>query len=129
MPKPAWENLDDFLQLDTKGGFAVKATITRITTKPPGAGWTAQEKPDDWEDGDPVTYTRDLVGIFDDPYLNADLGEYDVDTSAPRFTCKETDVGGVRRGDYLVLDGTMYNIMTDPQSDGAGMAILRMEPL
>lgn len=128
MPKPSWENLDDFLQLDTAGGFAVTAILTKVATSSPGSGWTAQALPEGWEEGDPVTYTRSLAGIFDDPYLNADLGEYEADTSAPRFTCKESDVAGVRRGDYLTLDGKTYNIMSDPQSDGAGMSILRMEP-
>lgn len=137
MPKPSWENLDEFLQLDDAGGFAVTAALTKVTTNPPGSGWAAQENPTGWEEGDPVTYTRALVGIFDDPYLNADIGEYEADTSAPRFTCKEVDVVGVGRGDYWQrLDaktmqpvGDLFNIMTDPQSDGAGMAILRMEPL
>ncbi|AWM87370.1 hypothetical protein [Microvirga sp. 17 mud 1-3] len=113
MSAPSWENLDDFLQDETAGGFAVPAVITLQ-----GAG------------------TRTVWGIFDDPYLNADLGEYEADTSAPRFTCKEADVDGVGRGDYWQrLDaitrqpvGPVYSIMTDPQSDGAGMAILRMEP-
>lgn len=114
MPAPSWEDLDAFLQDETAGGFAILAVISLH-----GAG------------------TRELHGIFDDPYLNADLGEYEADTSAPRFTCKEIDVVGVGRGDYWQqLDaktklpiGARYNIMTDPQSDGAGMAILRMEPL
>lgn len=105
MPKPSWENLDEFLQDETAGGFAVPAVINVQ-----GVG------------------TRTVTGIFDDPYLNAQLGEYEADTSAPRFTCKLSDVAGVGRGDYLTLDGTTYNIMTDPQSDGAGMAILRLEP-
>lgn len=106
MPKPSWENLGVFFQQDTAGGFATTAVITFCGTNE----------------------TREVRGIFDDPYLNADLGEYEVDTSAPRFTCAEADVVGVRRGDYLTLDGVTYNIMTDPQSDGAGVAILRLEP-
>lgn len=106
MPAPSWESLDDFLQPDTAGGFASTATITLQVTDE----------------------TRTVVGIFDDPYLNADLGEYEADTSAPRFTCKEADVAGVDRGDTLTLDGRVYDIMTAPQSDGAGMACIRMEP-
>ncbi len=106
MPSPSWENLDDFFDLDSSGGFAVSAVIDIQ-----GVG------------------ARTVNGIFDDPYLNADLGEYDTDTSAPRFTCKEIDVQGVGRGDYLTVNGTKYNIMTEPQSDGAGVAIIRMEPL
>lgn len=114
MPAPSWENLDDFLQPDADGGFACTAIITLQVT------------------GE----TRTVVGIFDDPYLNADIGEYEADTSAPRFTCKESDVAGVDRGDtWQEADpktrapvGPVYDIMTMPQSDGAGMAIVRMEP-
>ena len=114
MPNPSWENLDEFLQPETAGGFAVPAVITLQCHNKKRTVW----------------------GIFDDPYLNAELGEYEADTSAPRFTCKEVDVVGVARGDYWQrLDSTtmqpigdVFNIMTDPQSDGAGVAILRMEP-
>lgn len=114
MLSPSWENLDEFLQPESAGGFAILAVITLHG------------------DGE-----RHVWGIFDDPYLNADLGEYDVDTSAPRFTCKERDVVGVGRGDYwqrvnpetLQPVGERFNIMTYPQSDGAGVAILKMEPL
>lgn len=115
MPSPSWENLDDFLADDAAGGFAVPAAIYLYGVAQP----------------------RIVTGIYDDPYLNAQLGEYEADTSEPRFTCKETDVVGVKRGDYWQqLDsrtrqpvGPRLNIMTEPQSDGTGMAILRMEPL
>lgn len=113
MPAPSWENLDDFLQPESGGDFAILAAISLAGT----------------------SEVRQVWGIFDDPYLNAQLGEYEADTSAPRFTCKETDVAGVGRGDtWQQLDaktrapiGPVLDIMTDPQSDGAGMAIVRME--
>lgn len=107
MPAPSWENLDEFLQDETAGGFAIPAVFHL--------------------QGVPVP--RVVVGIFDDPYLNPQLGEYEVDTSEPRFTCKETDVADVERGDWVQLpDGKLYDIMTGPQSDGVGMAIVRLEP-
>lgn len=114
MPAPSWENLDDFLQPESGGDFAILAAITLQGT-------------------DQVLH---VWGIFDDPYLNADLGEYEADTSAPRFTCKESEVAGVGRKDtWQQVDpktrvpfGPILDIMTDPQSDGAGMAIVRMEP-
>lgn len=113
MPAPSWENLDAFLQLDDFGGFAHRAVITLQ-----GGGTIGP-----------------LAGIFDDPYLNAQLGEYQMDTSAPRFLAKETDFPGVRRGDsfYLVNKagvrvGKIYSIMTYPHADGTGMATLELEP-
>ncbi|WP_441228011.1 head-tail joining protein [Tardiphaga sp. 20_F10_N6_6] len=115
MPAPSWENLDDFLQPESGGDFAILAAITLQ-----GTGQ--------------VLYVH---GIFDDPYLNAQLGEYEADTSAPRFTCKEVDVPDVDRGDYWQqVDektrapiGDRFSIMTQPQQDGTGIAILHMEPM
>ncbi|MFW2072633.1 hypothetical protein ACG9Y7_04125 [Acinetobacter gerneri] len=105
MPAPSWENLDHFLQLDDVGGFAVTAKIS-------------------FRDEN----TREIAGIFDEPYLNAQLGEYEVDDAQPRFTCKELDCVGIKRGDYLTLqNGKQYFIMTYPQEDGTGLCILKLE--
>lgn len=113
MPKPSWENLDDFLQTDDAGGFAHRAVITLQ-----GGGTLGP-----------------VAGLFDDPYLNAQLGEYEMDTSQPRFLAKETDFPGVRRGDvFQLVDaggnpvGRPYAIMTYPHPDGTGMATLELEP-
>ena len=106
MTSPSWENLDVFLQTDAVGGFAITATIQFA----------------DGSDDKPVT------GIFDEPYLNAQLGEYEVDDAQPRFTCKSSDVKGVARGDdLLLLDGRKFHVMTYPQQDGTGMSILKLE--
>ena len=106
MASPSWENLDVFLQTDAVGGFAITATIQFA----------------DGSDDKPVT------GIFDEPYLNAQLGEYEVDDAQPRFTCKSSDVKGVARGDDLLLpDGRKFHVMTYPQQDGTGMSILKLE--
>lgn len=100
MPKPAWEDLDVFLSADE---FATNATV-RLQ-----------------EGG-----TRIVRGIFDDPYLNAELGEYEFDTNRPRLTCKEADVIGVKRGDLVDIDGRVYDVLSSPQPDGTGMALLEM---
>ena len=106
MTSPSWENLDVFLQTDAVGGFAITATIQFA----------------DGSDDKPVT------GIFDEPYLNAQFGEYEVDDAQPRFTCKSSDVKGVARGDDLLLpDGRKFHVMTYPQQDGTGMSILKLE--
>ncbi|MCU4540228.1 hypothetical protein KTJ16_03435 [Acinetobacter bereziniae] len=106
MPSPSWENLDVFLQKDDKGGFAITVTIEFLDCSP----------------------NRNITGIFDEPYLNAQLGEYEVDTIEPRFTCKEIDVVDVKQMDRLILDdGRTFNIMTYPQRDGTGLCILKLE--
>lgn len=70
---------------------------------------------------------KPVTGIFDEPYLNAQLGEYEVDDAQPRFTCKSSDVKGVARGDDLLLpDGRKFHVMTYPQQDGTGMSILKL---
>ena len=102
---PSWENLNDFLQPETAGGFAVPAVLSF-------QGSTVQ---------------RQISGIFDDPYFDAQLGEYVADASAPRFTCRMVDVADARRGDYLTVNGKTYSIMSAPQGDGTGIAVLRLE--
>lgn len=103
MRGPSWENLDDFLQLDSNGGFATPAVIQ-------------------FQDGG----TRTISVIFDDPYLNAQLGEYEADTSEPRISGKETDLAGVRRGDVVTVAGETFDVMTSPQADGTGWALVTM---
>lgn len=95
---PAWENLSDFLSL---GDFAVKVKVTL-------------------ESGE----VREFPGIFDDPYLNADLGEYEVDTSTPRVLCKMSDALGIQRGDTMEVEGVVYDIMRSPKPDGTGLATI-----
>ncbi|MEI4262793.1 head-tail joining protein [Roseovarius sp. D0-M9] len=100
MPSPSWENLDAFLQLDE---FAVTAIVT------PAEG-----------------VSRSIVGIFDDPFLDAQLGEYRLDTSAPRFQSTEQALSGIKRGDGVTIDGVEYIALGGPKSDGTGMATLEL---
>ncbi|MFY0309637.1 head-tail joining protein [Leisingera sp. D0M16] len=100
MPAPSWENADAFLQLDD---FAIEATVT------PQGG-----------------VSRTIRGIFDDPYLNAQLGEYEADASDPRLTCKETDVADLAEQDQVQIGAKNYYLLTAPQPDGTGFAVLRM---
>lgn len=96
--RPAWEDLDAFLDPDD---FGVRATIRMQA----GA-------------------VRHVVGIFDELYLNARIGEYEADTGRPRLLCKESDVAGVARGDVVELGGRTFDVLTSPQQDGTGMAVL-----
>jgi hypothetical protein len=97
---PSWDHLDDFLQLDD---FAVTAVIH---LQAGGA--------------------RTVVGLFDDPFLMAAAGGYERDQVKPTFQLKESDTVGMRRGDWLVVDGNTYDILTSPQGDGNGMSLLEM---
>ena len=98
MPATDWENLDEFLDIDE---FAVTADITL-------------------QDGS----TQSVRGVFDDPYLNAQIGEYELDTSRPRLTCKSIDVSQVQRGDEVTIEGETFDVLTFPQGDGEGMSVL-----
>ncbi|WP_228368224.1 head-tail joining protein [Klebsiella pneumoniae] len=107
MPHPSWDNPEDFLDMDD---FAVKAIIQ-------------------FQDGG----TRDIHGIYDGPYREGTLGEYQQDTTKPKFTCTEGVARGARRGDGLVVyqaDGKTvfgtFGIMTYPQPDGTGLEILEL---
>lgn len=98
--KPAWENLDIFLDTDD---FAIRATL-RLQ-----------------DNGERV-----VTGIFDDPYLNAETGEYELDTTQPRLTCRWVDVQDVTRGDTVEFEGRVYDVVTNAQPDGTGMATLAL---
>lgn len=102
MRAPDWESLDDFLNEEE---FATAVHVTRA-------------------DGAVLT----LSGIYEDQYLDAQLGEYRMDSTRPRVWCKQIDVQGVRRGDTCLVDGTLYDVLTEPQGDGAGMAMLDLAP-
>jgi hypothetical protein len=94
----------------------------------------------DWEDlglfldeeefASPVTLTRsdgsvlEFPAIFENPYLDAQTGEYNMDMARPRAWCAHSDVPGVQRGDACVIDGIRYDVLTRPQGDGSGMAML-----
>lgn len=102
MLSPDWENLDDFLSTDE---FATPAVLQL-------QGGT----------------TRPISGIYDEPFLNSELGEYNMDTTRPRMLCKAIDVVGVTRGDALVINGKTLDILSTPQADGTGMATLDLAP-
>lgn len=103
MPAPSWENLDAFFDLDTNGGFAFPAVLQSQK------GWT-----------------RTINAIFDDPYFNAQIGEYEADTSSPRLTAKESDLAGLLRGDTIIVAGETFDVLDSPEQDGTGTAVIRL---
>ncbi|MFV1534856.1 head-tail joining protein [Phaeobacter sp. JH209B] len=100
MNRPAWDDLDAFLQVDD---FAVKATVT------PRGG-----------------VPRQIKGVFDEPYFNTQLGEYEADATQPRFTCKAVDVVDLQDKAEVEINGQPYFLLTNPQEDGTGMAVLQL---
>lgn len=105
MPAPQWEDLDAFLQLDD---FAVPAVITRQVGAP-----------------------LPVVVIFDDPNVNADLGDaYTRDDVRPTANGKETAMPGVKRGDTITITfpagAQTFDILAAPMPDGTGMAKLAL---
>lgn len=105
MTSPSWENLDDFLGTDDDGGFAIPAVLH-------------------YQAGG----NKSVSIIFDEVYFNAQLGEYDADASDPTILGKLSDLKDARRGDTATIAGKTYNVMGSAQSDGAGMAVLRVTP-
>ena len=111
MRGPSWENLDDFLQTDDDGGFANTAVIHFKTGG-----------------------NRPVKAIYDDPYMDATLGEYVADTSQPRLNGKEVDFAGVTRGDTVTITtgppgnttSETFDILTNPQADGTGWAVITL---
>jgi len=105
MPKPAWEDLDQFLDVDD---FAFPAVVHLQ-----GGGQVF------------------LPVIFDAPYVEGDLGDANVrDDFKPRATCKHSLVSAVRRGDTITITfpegARTFDILTAPQSTGTGIAEIIM---
>lgn len=71
---------------------------------------------------------RQVLGIFDEAFLDADLGEYRHETSAPRLAGRAADFAGAKRGDVLVIGGREFDVVSAPQIDGTGWATLRLAP-
>lgn len=98
--RAGFDDLGVFLDV---GDFAVKAQIT-------------------FQDG----LRRNVPAIFDDPFLEAELGEYRLDTSQPRLTCREADVAGIQRGDTVHVENSVFDVLTGAQADGTGMATVKL---
>lgn len=100
---PEWEELSEFLDEDD---FGILIDIIL-------------------QDGSQLD---DVPVIFDDPYLDAQLGEYRFDTTSPRIMVEYDRVTAVKRGDVCLIDGVEYNVLTSPQDDGTGLATIQLAP-
>lgn len=94
-----WENLDEFLSLEDFCSEAV-FTLNGGTVLPA------------------------INGILDELFLMAEIGEYDLESTQPRFICKTVDVNQVSRGDTVVINGLTYDVLGNPQDDGTGLAVI-----
>lgn len=75
------------------------------------------------------THSPPVCGLYDDPFMSAQLGEYDAETSAPRFTCKAFDVALVKRKDTVTIStqaGAIELAVLSVQPDGTGLAVVRL---
>lgn len=102
MSAPAWDDIDEFLDPDD---FAVVATFR------------AQR-------GEGTPFTANVV--FDEPFVDAQLGEYLMDAPRPRCTCKASDVATLKKHDTAVIHGIALALAHDPLPDGTGMAIVEL---
>jgi|SRR5579859_3298633 len=79
----------------------------------------------DW--GDTATIqgiTGTVTGIFDDKYQVISADGETIDSAAPMFLCRTSDVPGVVNGQTCQIDGgTTYKIRS-VQPDGTGMTRL-----
>ena len=95
MPAPAWDNIAAFFD---PRDFGTAALIQFA------AGGT-----------------RQVNGIFDDPYVGAEIGDHVQDTNNPTLTISEADAAGVKRYDTVTIGGVKYDVLTKPKADGTGM--------
>lgn len=77
--------------------------------------------------------SRTFKAIFDEASLDADLGEYRLETTSPRLNGRAADFAGAKKGDVVALypatpaERTL-DVMSAPMVDGTGWAILRLAP-
>lgn len=70
---------------------------------------------------------RTVNAIFDDPYFNTDIGEYVLDTTEPRITAASKDIADLHwRADLVQIKGETFNVVTEPQHDGTGVAVVKL---
>ncbi len=97
---PDWEELDEFFSPDE---FSTEGVINH-------------------QSGEQIS----VLGLFDEKPFDAELGEYDMDTSTPRFLCKAADVSNVSNRDTITINTVSYDILKLPEFDGTGLATLTL---
>lgn len=69
----------------------------------------------------------EFSAIFDEEYLEIDLGHTQQTTKNPELTARDIDLEGVKTGTVVVRlsNGNKYSV-TDIQPDGTGMTLLKL---
>ncbi|NKD76605.1 hypothetical protein HEQ60_02310 [Haematospirillum sp. H1815] len=69
---------------------------------------------------------RTVTVLYDEPYLDVELGEYCGDRTEPRLNGKMSDLGDVRRGDTVLIlrTGEVFDVLGGAQPDGTGWAVV-----
>lgn len=102
MSHPAWENPAEFLDPEEFGTVAVR---TRSGHAP-----------------------LEVLGIFDDPSLVAEAGDFAMDDLSPRFLVTDEVAAGIRHHDTLEIDGRSWVVVANPQRDGTGLSSVPLAP-
>ncbi|RYH04124.1 hypothetical protein EU805_01770 [Salipiger sp. IMCC34102] len=100
MPAPDWENLGEFFSPDE---FAVPVTIRR---------------------GDVVLWEGSA--IFEEQNGPSSLGDLQHDLTEPHLLLPSADAAAVDDGDVAVVDGKTWDVVSDPEHDGSGLARIRL---
>jgi hypothetical protein len=79
----------------------------------------------EWLNGDDEEVSLSCRGIFDNSFVDANIGETVLDTTAPRLTCVASDVVNVPREATVTVRGKTYSV-TQIQPDGTGFAIVQL---
>ena len=79
----------------------------------------------EWENGDGDAESITATGIFDNSFVDANIGETALDSTAPRLTCKYSEVATVPREATVTVRGKLYSV-TQVQPDGTGFALVTL---
>ena len=74
--------------------------------------------------GDDET-TVSVQAIFDNGFVDTNIGETVLDTTAPRLTCIASEVASVSREATCTVRGKTYSV-TQIQPDGTGFSIVHL---
>ena len=64
-------------------------------------------------------------GIFDVPYLDAKMGQQELNTRAPRFVCIDSEVDAVKLDTPVTINGRRYYV-NDIDPEGTGTTTLHL---
>lgn len=68
---------------------------------------------------------RVVRGYFDNAYFDQSVGELILDTTQPRFTCKQSDAIGIPRETTVQIGSVLYSVLT-VQPEGTGIATIHL---